>query len=436
MARMKAACYLFEQTGDVTYRDYFDAHYEEVHMMQWNFVFPYEAGNQEILLYYAALPGASPPVRDHIARTYRNGVLNGSDNLPAYRGREDPYIAHTDSYVWGSNGVLSSQGSISYNLLTFGLDDGVRTDAKDAAESFIHKIHGVNPMNLCYLSNMYNYGGDNCVNEFYHSWFTNGSPLWDRVGTSVYGPAPGFLPGGPNPGYDVDGCCPSGCGSSSNNSLCTSESLSPPRGQPAQKSYKDFNTSWPLNSWSVTENSCGYQTRYIRLLSKFVTAGMDCNGDVDGGAFIDSCGFCAGGETGIEPSLDPDACGSPEPAGDTMYIDGRHLWSAAGEKVILRGVNEMFVWSDDKDGSRLLPEIARTGRKLCAAGLDRGRERYGNPGGTDRELHCPEHDRHARMSLRNGRVGPTGCVHLFLEGSRADGRDSAQPEVDPPEHRE
>ncbi len=55
-----------------------------------------------------------------------------------------------------------------------------------------------------------------------------------------------------------------------NNAVCTSESLSPPEGQPAQKSYKDFNTNWPLDSWSVTEPSDGYQVAYIRLLSKFV----------------------------------------------------------------------------------------------------------------------------------------------------------------------
>ncbi|MDX2430454.1 MAG: glycoside hydrolase family 9 protein [Bacteroides sp.] len=361
MARLKTACYLYEQTGDVSYRDYFDAHYQEVHMMQWNFVFPYEADNQEILLYYTTLAGATPSVSTHIADSYRNGILTGSDNMPAYRAEIDPYIAHTDSYVWGSNGVLSSQGSMSFNLLSYELDEGVSTEARDAAESFIHKLHGVNPLNLCYLSNMYSFGGDQCVNEFYHTWFTDGSPLWDRVGTSVYGPAPGFLPGGPNPGYDVDGCCPSGCGSSSNNSKCIAESLSPPKGQPKQKSYKDFNTSWPVNSWSVTENSCGYQVRYIRLLSKFVTAGMDCSGDIDGGAFIDSCGVCAGGGTGIEPSLDPDNCNVFEPAGDTMYIEGRHLWSASGEKVVLRGVNEMFVWSDDETGTLWLPEIARTG---------------------------------------------------------------------------
>jgi hypothetical protein len=68
----------------------------------------------------------------------------------------------------------------------------------------------------------------------------------------------------------VDGCCPSGCGSAENNALCSSESISPPKGQPPQKSYKDFNSNWPLNSWSVTEPSDGYQIAYIRLLSKFV----------------------------------------------------------------------------------------------------------------------------------------------------------------------
>jgi endoglucanase len=52
--------------------------------------------------------------------------------------------------------------------------------------------------------------------------------------------------------------------------MCGSAPPAPPAGQPDQKSYFDFNESWPLNSWAVTENSNGYQTAYIRLLSKFV----------------------------------------------------------------------------------------------------------------------------------------------------------------------
>ena len=180
--------------------------------------------------------------------------------------------------------------------------------ARNAAETFIHYIHGVNPFSLVYLSNMYSYGGDNCANEFYHTWFSNGSAKWDRVGTSTYGPAPGFLTGGPNPSYNWDACCPGGCGSASNNAVCNAENLTPPKGQPAQKSYKDFNTSWPLNSWEVTENSNGYQINYIRLLSKFVQAGMDCNGTPGGSAAFDACSRCAGGTTGITPSTDPTKC--------------------------------------------------------------------------------------------------------------------------------
>ena len=47
--------------------------------------------------------------------------------------------------------------------------------------------------------------------------------------------------------------------------------------------------------------------------------------------------------------------------GDTMYVNGRYLYSAAGEKVILRGMNEMYVWSSDQTGAWSLGEIAKTG---------------------------------------------------------------------------
>ena len=73
----------------------------------------------------------------------------------------------------------------------------------------------------------------------------------------------------PNPSYAWDACCPAGCGGTANNAACAAESITPPTGQPPAKSYKDFNANWPLDSWSVTEPSDGYQTAYIRLLSKF-----------------------------------------------------------------------------------------------------------------------------------------------------------------------
>ncbi len=54
--------------------------------------------------------------------------------------------------------------------------------------------------------------------------------------------------------------------------------------QPKQKSYDQFNTSWPMNSWEVTENSFGYQIAYIRLLSQFVAT----NGSLSTNKFDES----------------------------------------------------------------------------------------------------------------------------------------------------
>lgn len=46
---------------------------------------------------------------------------------------------------------------------------------------------------------------------------------------------------------------------------------------------------------------------------------------------------------------------------ETMYMKGRFLYTAAHEKVVLRGVNEMIVWSPDPTGKEVLSEIAKTG---------------------------------------------------------------------------
>lgn len=306
VARVRAACYLFEATGEIKYREYVDAHYTEIHLIAWSYAYPFETSNQEVLLYYTQVPGATASVVNKIKEAYKN-AMNAGENFAAFYGAKDPYGAHIKDYTWGSNSTKASMGLMYADMITYGIDVSKNDDARKAAEGFIHYLHGTNPLSMLYLSNMYAYGGDHGVNEFYHSWFTNGSAKWDRVGASTFGPAPGFLTGGPNPSYDRDGCCATNsCGDA--NAVCNSESLVPPKGQPSQKSYKDFNTSWPLNSWSVTENSNGYQINYIRLLSRFVEANNDCSGTPNGGASPDACQQCAGGTTGIEPSTDESQC--------------------------------------------------------------------------------------------------------------------------------
>jgi len=308
VAKLEAACFLFEVSGDEKYRQYFDENYKSVHLFAWTYASPFETSHQEILLHYTKIPNATPAVVSEIKAKYL-ATMSGSEILPSIDNQLDPYRAYLkdNDYTWGSNSIKSLKGLIYTDMIYYEIDPSQNDKAMNAAEDYIHYLHGVNPLNMVYLSNMYSYGADNGVNEFYHTWFGDGSPKWDRVGSSTYGPAPGFLTGGPNPGYDRDGCCAiNNCGGS--NSLCNSENLNPPKGQPVQKSYKDFNTSWPLNSWSVTENSNGYQLNYMRLLSKFISSKYDCSGTLNGEATYDVCGNCSGGTTGVTPVTDVSLC--------------------------------------------------------------------------------------------------------------------------------
>jgi endoglucanase len=268
--KLDAAAQLFAATGDATYQTFFDANYSQLHLIAYgNYVAPWDMQGQDAALDYADATGATAAVASAIRANYRAGA-EASGNLGGVLGNQDPYLAFMPTYTWGSNSVKSNTGDLLAALATHNLDAAMSADALRAASRFVHYLHGTNPLSIVYLTNMYAHGAENCANEMFHTWFADGSPQWDRVGTSTYGPPPGYLTGGPNPSYDWDGCCPSGCGSTANNALCNADAITPPKGQPPQKSYKDFNTGWPLDSWSVTEPDDGYQVAYIRLLSKFV----------------------------------------------------------------------------------------------------------------------------------------------------------------------
>jgi hypothetical protein len=104
---------------------------------------------------------------------------------------------------------------------------------------------------------MRSFGGDKSPMQMYHGWFQDGSPLYDGA-SSTYGPAPGYLEGGPNQYFSLDW-------------------IAPPYGQPRQKAYKDWNTAWNAqrqaneNSWEITEPAIYYQAAYTLLLSQYAT---------------------------------------------------------------------------------------------------------------------------------------------------------------------
>jgi hypothetical protein len=275
MYALEAATYLYDITGTAEYKTFFDANYAQCNLIGWNHVYPFEHNYQETLLHYTTVNGATPAVVTAIKNSYNTGMnksfaSNGVVFGP-YDSKADAYNSYMKDYVWGSNSNKCGTGLLYIENVKYNINPSRNTDAMTAAENYIHYIHGLNALSKNYLSNMNPYGADNSVTEFYHSWFKDGSALWDKVGVSTYGPAPGFLVGGPNPNYTgADNCCKTTCGSPENTAKCTAIDVSKIMGQPKQKSYTDFNTDWQLKSWEITENSCGYQVNYIRLLSNFV----------------------------------------------------------------------------------------------------------------------------------------------------------------------
>ena len=129
---------------------------------------------------------------------------------------------------------------------------------REVAQEYLHYLHGRNPLSWVYLSNMgekgANAGAEKSVMEFYHGWFADGSALYDGP-NSTFGPAPGFVVGGPNQFY--------------------SGGVTPPTGEPPMKAYVDWNTAWPDSSWEVTENAVYYQAAYTLLASTFSSAAVD-----------------------------------------------------------------------------------------------------------------------------------------------------------------
>ncbi len=267
--KLEAAVHLFDLTGSTVYQTFFDNNYTASHLIQWYYTYPFEQAHQETMLYYTKLNGATSSVVNTIKSRYNTGI-EGANSFKAFDTDKDAYQSYLEAYVWGSNGNKCSQGLMLYDTKQYSLNSARDVDAVNAAEQYIHYIHGLNPVQKFYLSNFNTHGAENSVTAFYHSWFAHESALWDKVGVSTYGPASGYLVGGANPSYDWNACCPSGCGSPGNNAVCNSVDISKVKGQPSLKSYMDFNESWPIDSWEVTENSCGYQAPYIRLLSKFV----------------------------------------------------------------------------------------------------------------------------------------------------------------------
>lgn len=244
--------YMFALTGEQKWNDLVSKQYREIPVMSW--WGPYNHYFGEGLLFYTTLEGANPDIRQNILQHF------SSKPGPFYGDaiQIDPYYAGMPDaqYHWGSLVVMSNTGILNLNVTRY-LNEPNSSAYEQRARDIIHYIHGRNPLGKSYLSNMYSYGAENPVNEFYHGWFEHGSPWQNVLFSEKGGPAPGFLVGGPNRAF-----------TGVENTYLELD-------QPPQKMYADFSNGWPYNSWEITENSIGYQAGYIRLLSEFINLSSD-----------------------------------------------------------------------------------------------------------------------------------------------------------------
>ena len=269
-SKLQAATYLFEMTGEASYKSFAEANWSKV--LSASGPSEWDMEKADTVMYLSQLDGVTASVSSAIVSQVTTNVGN---QLSAVTGSKDPYRAYLKDYTWGSNQIKMAQARLYQHLARNG--SGANAErAAAAAEDYVHYVHGVNPLGLVYLTNMQRAGAEHSATTIFHSWFADKSPKWDQTTATTPGPAPGFLPGGPNnSGFGPDGCCtaPQGdpayqCYGSSDFALC-SQNWDPPMHQPQQKSYLDYNGGWPVGSWPITEPSTGYQAKYVLVVAAY-----------------------------------------------------------------------------------------------------------------------------------------------------------------------
>lgn len=235
-----AAFHLWRLTSRPEFHEAFLRHYASLRQMADPTWSPYDAGQAEALLEYAALPSADATAATRILSRLRDAThqslfMPQADDVDLYRSWIVPTAFH-----WGSNQIRSSYGIAALNALAY-VPDGIdRSRLRQRAHDILHSLHGVNPLGLVYLTNLGRAGAEVGITRLYHEWFSAGSPLAEN-------PPPGYVVGGPNHSY--------------------SGSLEWLKRQPDAKCYADFNLANPERSWEMSEPGLYYQATYVRLLA-------------------------------------------------------------------------------------------------------------------------------------------------------------------------
>ena len=258
-----AAVYLERVTGDAAYLAFANQYVPAVPPYRDWYWGAYDPHLTTALLAYMQHPGADAATVQRLT-TALQGTIDGQEFYGW--GERDLYRGHIPdwSHHWGSNQPRARMAFLNLQMHRAGFAHGGGQALPRRAHEQLHYFHGVNPLGLVQLSNMYAAGAERSVNELYHGWFWDGTPF-DNALTSTYGPAPGYVTGGANDFYEDLGS--------------HDPNLVPPVGQPAQKSYLDDNntvhsvTGSDNAIYAVNEPAISYQSAYIRLLANYVGLG-------------------------------------------------------------------------------------------------------------------------------------------------------------------
>jgi len=192
---LAAACY-FRATGDRQY----DKIVQEA-AAKWKPAGPGEGEETwPIIWVYVHTPGADAD----LVKKMKQLVLSSADGVVKQTGADRGYAAGIRGYWWGSNRLVGHCGVNCLLAAELAEDKTAKQKYLDAAEEYVHYLHGRNPVGLCYLSNMKQYGAENSVMVMFHAWVgadgKKESAKYIGEGPGKIGPFPGMVVGGANGG--------------------------------------------------------------------------------------------------------------------------------------------------------------------------------------------------------------------------------------------
>lgn len=281
-----AAIYLHELSGkpDDPYNSYVDRYIGQMKVMLEG-VFSSRSSDAAVLSYYLRMPGSTPAtqerVRSRLLAFLKDGGganLTGTDTTSLYRNR-------IKDFVYGSNSERMTN-SIANLMPRFDPALAVkdRKPYENRALQGLNYVHGANPFNIAYLTNMNGppYYLGRSVRQMYHYWAVNGSPRFDQYDPDNIQKSPGPMPGYFMPGpsgttqlFDTAGgiqCtriqalanrCPSPPFASPGNNDITA--------QPREKRWAEINNvNYPGDMWYVAaEPILSMNAQYLFVAAAF-----------------------------------------------------------------------------------------------------------------------------------------------------------------------